>query len=124
MIHKKRSESTEQITLIQWCNLNKCVWPELGLIFHIPNGGQRNKTEARRLKTEGVKAGVPDLFLPVARGKFHGLFIEMKYGNNKATPKQREWIIELNKQGYYAVVCNGFEEAKTTIESYIKMTYR
>jgi hypothetical protein len=122
MIYKKRSEATEQATLIQWCNLNKCVYPELGLIFHVPNGGQRNKTEARRLKAEGVKAGVPDLFLPVARGKFHGLFIEMKYGNNKATPKQREWIIELNNQGYYAVVCNGFEEAKTTIESYIKMT--
>lgn len=122
MIYKKRSEATEQATLIQWCNLNKCVYPELGLIFHVPNGGQRNKTEARRLKTEGVKAGVPDLFLPVARGKFHGLFIEMKYGNNKATPKQREWLIELNKQGYYAVVCNGFDEAKTTIESYIKMT--
>lgn len=122
MIYKKRSEATEQATLIQWCNLNKCVYPELGLIFHVPNGGQRNKTEARRLKAEGVKAGVPDLFLPVARGKFHGLFIEMKYGNNKATPKQREWIIELNNQGYYAVVCNGFDEAKTTIESYIKMT--
>lgn len=122
MIYKKRSEATEQATLIQWCNLNKCVYPELGLIFHVPNGGQRNKTEARRLKAEGVKAGVPDLFLPVARGKFHGLFIEMKYGNNKATPKQREWIIELNNQGYYAVVCNGFEEAKVTIETYIKMT--
>lgn len=122
MINKNRSESTEQITLIQWCDLNKCVCPELGLIFHIPNGGKRSKTEAKRLKAEGVKAGVPDLFLPVARGKFHGLFIEMKYGNNKATAKQREWIIELNEQGYYATVCYGFEEAKATIESYIKLT--
>ena len=41
MIYKKRSEATEQATLIQWCNLNKCVYPELGLIFHVPHGGQR-----------------------------------------------------------------------------------
>lgn len=118
----KRSEASEQMILIQWCDLNKCVYPELGLIFHIPNGGTRNKIEAINLKKQGVKAGVPDLFLPVPRGEFHGLFIELKYGKNKATIKQREWLIELSKQGYYAVVCNGFDEAKAVIESYIKMT--
>lgn len=116
----KRSEASEQITLIQWCDINRCKYPELGLIFHIPNGGKRNKLEAIKLKKEGVKAGVPDLFLPVARRGYNGLFIELKYGRNKATAKQREWIIALNKQGYHAVVCNGFEEAKTIIEEYIK----
>lgn len=115
----KRSEASEQITLMQWCNVNRCKYPELGLIFHIPNGGRRNKLEAAKLKREGVRAGVPDLFLPVARNGYNGLFIELKFGSNKATAKQREWITELNKQGYYAVVCNGFEEAKSVIEKYI-----
>lgn len=78
------------------------------------------RSEASKLKKEGVKAGVPDLFLPIAKHGYHGLFIELKYGSNKATAKQREWIIALNKQGYHAVVCNGFEEAKTIIEEYIK----
>ncbi len=55
----KRSEASEQITLIQWCDINRCKYPELGLIFHIPNGGKRNKLEAIKLKKEGVKAGVP-----------------------------------------------------------------
>ena len=50
----KRSEASEQITLIQWCDINRCKYPELGLIFHIPNGGKRNKLEAIKLKKEGV----------------------------------------------------------------------
>lgn len=116
----KRSEASEQITLIQWCDINRCKYPELGLIFHIPNGGKRNKLEAIKLKKEGVKAGVPDLFLPVARRVYNGLFIELKYGSNKATPKQKEWINNLNAQGYKAVVCNGFDEARLTIEEYIR----
>ena len=115
----KRSEASEQITLIQWCDINRCKYPELGLIFHIPNGGKRNKLEAIKLKKEGVKAGVPDLFLPYANKKYHGLFIELKYGKNKASEKQKAWINELNHQGYYAKVCVGFEEAKNTILEYI-----
>lgn len=117
----KRNEASEQITLIRWCELQKGKYPELGLIFHVPNGGTRNKFEAANLKKQGVKAGVPDLFLPVVRGKYHGLFIELKYGKNKATEKQKEWIEKLNKQGYYAVVCTGFEEAKKVIQEYINI---
>ena len=117
--HMKRSEETEQITLIDWCNINICRYPELELIYHVPNGGKRNKSEAIRLKRAGVKKGVPDLFLPAARGNYHGLYIEMKYGNGKTSKEQKEWIEKLNKQGYKAVVCNGFEEARETIERYI-----
>lgn len=120
--HMKRSEETEQITLIDWCNLNVHIYPELALIYHVPNGGKRNRTEAIRLKRAGVKKGVPDLCLPVPRSNYNGLYIEMKYRNGRTSKEQKEWIKKLNEQGYKAVVCNGFEEAKATIESYIKMT--
>lgn len=115
----KRSEETEQIILIDWCNLNRFKYPELELVYHVPNGGKRNKSEAIRLKRAGVKKGVPDLCLPVARGNYHGLYIEMKYANGKTSKEQKEWIEKLNKQGYKAVVCNGFEEAREAIEKYI-----
>ena len=115
----KKSEETEQMELIDWCNINTCKYPELELIYHIPNGGKRSKTEAVRLKRSGVKKGVPDLCLPVPRRKYHGLYIEMKYGNGRTSKEQKEWIKKLNKQGYYAVVCNGFEEAREVIEKYI-----
>ena len=66
-----------------------------------------------------MKKGVPDLCLPVPRKNYHGLYIEMKYGNGRTSKEQREWINKLNEQGYKAVVCNGFEKAKETIEKYL-----
>ncbi|CEN23149.1 VRR-NUC domain-containing protein [Paraclostridium sordellii] len=117
----KRSEASEQILLIQWCELQKFKYPELGMIFHVPNGGSRNRLEAINLKKQGVKAGVPDLFLPKSNGKYHGLFIEMKFGKNGTTENQDKWLKNLNGQGYKAVVCNGFEEAKETITKYMSI---
>ena len=114
------SESQEQINLFTWANLQSCKIPELKLLFHIPNGGKRNIVTARRLKAEGVKAGVPDLFLPVSRGGFHGLFIEMKAGKNKPTEKQDVWITDLRQQGYKVVVCYGCEEAIGEIKRYLE----
>lgn len=116
----RRSESTEQMTLIDWCNINTCIYPELELIYHIPNEGKRSNFQGTKLKREGLKKGVPDLCLPVPRYGYHGLYIEMKYGNGRTTKEQNEWIRKLNEQGYKAVVCNGFEEAKSMIEEYIK----
>lgn len=114
-----KGEALEQSILINWCNLQKCKYPELDLIFHIPNGGTRNKREAANLKKQGVKAGVPDLMLPVARKKHHGLFIEMKFGKNKTTDNQDSWIEALKGQGYLCKVCNGAGEAIETIKSYL-----
>jgi len=85
--NRRRSEATEQETLIQWCGWQQSKYPELKLIYHIPNGGSRNTLEAANLKRQGVKAGVPDLCLPVARNGFHGLYIEMKYGKNNGEPE-------------------------------------
>ena len=107
------SEATEQINVIKYCAFLKIP------IFAIPNGGSRDRREAANLKMQGVKAGVPDLCIPVARGKYHGLFIEMKYGKNKTTALQDEWIALLNKNGYCAAVCHGFDKAKTVIDWYM-----
>ena len=115
------SESVEQIHLFQWARMQSCTMPELNLLFHIPNGGKRNITTAKRLKAEGVKAGVPDLFLPVSRGGFFGLFIEMKVGKNKTTEKQEEWISALQEEGYKVVVCYGCDSAMEEIMNYLKM---
>lgn len=90
-------------------------------MFHIPNGGSRNKLEAANLKRQGVKAGVPDLFLPVSRGGYHGLFIELKCGKNKTTAKQNEWLKNLSEQGYAVSVCYGCNEAIKKILKYLKL---
>lgn len=67
----------------------------------------------------GVKPGVPDLFLPVPRGKFHGLFIELKSSTGRLTDNQRQWLQDLAASGYAACVCFGFDEAKNDILKYL-----
>lgn len=119
MQNRKRSEATEQERLISWAQWQHNRFPELKLLFHIPNGGSRNALEAANLKRQGVKAGVPDLFLPVAKGTYHGLFIEMKWGKNTVTDKQDEWLHDLMVQGYKAAVCYGADEAIEIITDYL-----
>lgn len=117
--YRKRSEATEQEAVIAWCGWMERQHPELKLLYHIPNGGSRNKIEAANLKRQGVKAGVPDLCLPIPMNGFHGLYIEMKYGKNKTTETQEEWLKELKAQGYFTAVCYGAEQAKRMIAGYL-----
>lgn len=115
------TEADEQEALFDWARVRICKYPELRLLHHIPNGGSRNPIEAARLKGQGVKPGVPDLCLPVARGGFHGLYIEMKRRKGgRISPEQEAWLRELRKQGFRAEVCRGWEEAKNTLEEYLE----
>lgn len=117
-------ESQEQCALFEWAAYNLGNKPELKLMFHVPNGGWRKPREAARLKREGVKPGVPDVCLPVPKGMYHGLWIEMKAKGNYPTPEQRIWLKNLNLQGYYAVCCHCWEEAKNVIENYLGETLK
>lgn len=116
------TESEEQATLFSWCAMNYGKYPELTLLYHIPNGGKRSAREAGRFKLEGVKPGVPDLCLPVARGGCHGLYIEMKRTQGGRVSDQQEfWLQSLREQGYMAVVCKGWREAAKALEIYLGM---
>ena len=113
-------ESDEQQALFQWSKLSQSKYPELSLLHSIPNGGKRNIREASRLKKEGALAGVSDVFLPVSRNGWHGLYIELKVKGNTTSASQKWWIAETTKQGYYSVVCFGWVEAKEVIEKYLE----
>nr|DAS18913.1 MAG TPA: Nuclease [Caudoviricetes sp.] len=113
-------EALEQCALFEWAEYNSIRLPELKLLYHIPNGGFRNKAEAAHLKRQGVKAGVPDLCLPVARKGYNGLYIELKAGKNKATDNQKSWLLQLSQQGYFTCLCYGWQQAAKTLESYLK----
>ena len=56
--------------------------PQLALIFAIPNGGKRHIGTARKLKAEGVRSGVPDIFLACPRMPydFHDLIVGYREG--------------------------------------------
>jgi hypothetical protein len=117
----KASEHEEQVALFEWAAREEANHPELAQLFAVPNGGKRHPAVAAQLKAEGTKAGVPDVLLDVARGKFHGLRIEMKRTDrsNGPTPEQKEWIARYRHYGYSAVVCYGAQDAINVITAYL-----
>ena len=112
-------ESEEQALVFKWASMVLWRWPCLKWMYHCPNGGSRNKAEAARLKAQGVKAGVPDIFLPHPKGGYHGLYIELKTDTGNATEEQKDWLRGLSESGYYTDVCHGFDEAGAVIENYL-----
>jgi len=113
-------EDVEQAHLIRWARLAECTYPELARLFHVPNGGLRNRIVAAKLVGQGVRPGVPDLCLPVPRETFHGLWIEMKSMTGRTSPEQRDWLVFLAAQGYATAVCKGWDAARDTIISYLE----
>ena len=110
----------EQVALFEWARVSVNTYPELCNMFAIPNGGARHKAVAGKLKMEGVRAGVPDICLAVANHKHHGLFIEMKFGQNKLQDEQKAWKDKLEIEKYAHVVCYTWIEAKDEITKYLE----
>ena len=121
MVQAKTKEEVEQITLFSWAEFAKNKYPELDLMYHVPNEGKRSAAMGARLKAEGLKAGVPDVCLPTAHGGYIGLYIEMKVKPNKPTEQQKKWLRDLRKAGHFTAVCYTWEEAKDLIEEYIRL---
>lgn len=89
------------------------------MIFHIPNGGRRSKSEGARFKKMGVLAGIPDLFIAEALNDKHGLFIELKTDKGRSTSKQLDAQAELRLRGYEVHECHGFGEFQNIVRKYI-----
>lgn len=115
------TEHEEQVALMRLVEMHKGRWPELGMLYAIPNGGDRNMLVAKKLKAEGVKKGVPDLCLPIARGGYHGLYVELKrQKGGQVSAEQKAWISALRGQCYRAEVCKGATEAWDVIMEYVQ----
>ena len=119
-------EQMEQVNLIRWTQQAEVRqrYPDLKLLYHVPNERKCTPQQGQTLKWMGVKSGVPDLCLPVPRGRWHGLYIEMKapMSSARASENQRWWIDELLAQGYAACVCKGWEMARDTLIRYMEVT--
>lgn len=110
---RKQPERDEQIKLATWLTKE-------GILFYaIPNGGWRHELEAFNLKRQGVKAGVPDICVPIRTKDYAGLYVELKAIGGIVSDLQQYWIKELNNRGYLAKVCYGFLEAKKVICTYL-----
>ena len=115
------TEAQEQKALFEWANLQVRRYPALELLHAIPNGGSRNLIEAKHLKEQGVKAGIPDICLPVPSRHHTALYIELKRRKGgRVSEAQKKVMFKLKKYGNMAVVCYGWEQARDTILNYLR----
>jgi VRR-NUC domain-containing protein len=123
-------EEAIQRAFIEWCEWNqKLGYPELALGFAVPNGGlrpaaisslgRRYSVEGQKLKALGVKRGVPDWALPVARGGYIGLMIEFKRPGEKPTSEQADYARLAQSHGHKVVVCTSPEAAIAVVQEYL-----
>lgn len=125
------NENGHQKALFQWAALATSTRPELKWLHSVPNGAHVSKIQAAMLVAEGLRSGVPDIFLDVARGGMHGLRIELKVPevrNSKGTIEKRKgvlsleqshWICHYTDAGYMVRVAYGWLQAKEIIEEYL-----
>jgi hypothetical protein len=115
------NEESEQSVVFDWAARQSCRYPELSLLYHIPNEGKRSPGAGARLKAMGLKSGVPDICLPAARGNYHGLYIELKAQEGAPTTAQTDFLIAVRKQGYCSYICFGAEKAIEIIREYLEL---
>lgn len=115
------SEHDQQAALIAWADLIAKHHPELGLLFAIPNAGKRPGLQGQWMREEGLRAGMPDLLLPVARQDFHGFFLELKDGDNRPSSAQQQRIEQLRAQGFRVEVYWSWPPAARALCEYLKL---
>lgn len=116
------TESVEQQALFRWAQVMSGKYPELKWMYHIPNEGKRNPLVGRRMRAEGLRRGVPDICLPVSRGGYNGLYIELKRRKGgRVSDDQELWLGALRDAGYMAIVCKGWEAASDKILRYLNV---
>lgn len=108
------TELFEQIKLASWLTKNNI------LHFAVPNGGKRHLIEAIKFKRSGVQSGVPDIVVPIATKRYHGLFLELKRRKGgRVSDTQLYWLAELRKQGYCAEIAYGADQAIQIVLDYL-----
>lgn len=125
MARNNHLEDDHQKALFSWAE----NYPQLKWMHSIPNGAflhggpKQRARQMARLKAQGLTPGVLDVFLPKARGGFHGLYIELKIKPNKPTEKQKEFIQQADKDGYLTAVCYDWLDAKQVISDYMGILF-
>lgn len=115
------TEAAEQTALMRWAFYEQGAYPELEMLYHIPNEGKRSAVTGAHMRMQGMKSGVPDMHLPVARGQYHSLYVEMKRRNGETPSRQQaEWLDKLASQGHCVCWCRGWDAAASVIEAYLK----
>lgn len=117
LVNGELSETEIQRQIIEWCN----HIPELrNMVIHIPNEGKRTISMGRKLRQIGLRPGVADLFIPIPRHGYNGVWVEIKSKHGVLRENQREFLSDMEKQGYLTFISRSLEDFMQKINAYMK----
>jgi len=111
----KQDEHLLQVAICKWLNLTQDFY-----FFAIANGGLRHRLVAIKLKMEGVKSGVADMFWMVSNDNWKGLFVEVKIEKGKQSQSQKEFEAIAIKHGYYYAIVRSINDCISLIYRFRK----
>lgn len=107
-----------QVSMVNWFRLQ---YPSMRHnLFAVPNGGRRDASTGRRLKDEGVLAGVSDLILLKSNQHYGALLIETKTKKGTQRESQEEWESKITADGYKYVVVRSLDDFIKEVNDYLK----
>ena len=112
-------EDSELIKFFDWVRLNEKFDPRFETIYHIANERRISQHHGKILKQKGVKAGIPDVHVPIPSGMYPGLFLEFKVAPNNLSVEQKRVIKGLLRVGYLCLVVWSAEEAISVVTEYL-----
>lgn len=116
------SEYQIQVAIFLWMDLHRNRYPNLDLSYSTASGVKMPIGLLMKCKRTGiVKKGLPDIVIPVPKGEYHGMYIELKTNEGKASKEQAEYVKRLSELGYKAIVCKGFDQTIKEIQGYFAL---
>ncbi len=109
------SEEEIHKTIMRWVRLQPAI---ARYVLHFPNEGRRSPRYGKLLKDLGMRPGVSDLFIPLARKGYIGAWIELKTPKGIVTALQKEFLMDMEQQGHYTAICRSIEDGIKTIGWY------
>jgi hypothetical protein len=115
------SEHALQSAFIEWVYRveNLPQYHALRLSFACPNGARVGIGQARKLKAEGLRAGICDWWLPYAAPGYQGLALEFKTRIGRLSIAQTAYRKRLQSIGWRVEVCRSTEHAIAVVNDYL-----
>jgi len=127
---RRYPEHDLQCAVMEWAGLQQTKWPELRWLHATMQPSKLTPRQAHRFMLAGIKAGVPDLHLPVpilhnppSQEFTPGLWIELKGPRTGPSTTQNKWIDALTELGHEVWVCRDLESAIRIITDYLARVY-
>ena len=89
---------------------------------HSPNGGVSSPRQKAKFTRMNTLSGFPDLECFIAKGRYHGLYVELKRSKGGVvSANQKEILTMLDEEGYCTTVARGYDKAVEVVVQYMAL---